>query len=209
MFGLEWTVDPVWIAYMTGIVVAAASGALLAAERKFDVVGAIFLAIAVSVGGGTLVDLLLGVSPVRWLRDPTPLAVAAIVGGVAFFTAAYVNKITRALDWLDAASLPLFAAAGLEYGLQHIGDPLAAGMLAILGACGGGIIRDTLANRDPIVFSGELYVTAVAAGVAAYYVAALIAGPGPVPFLACMAVTFILRGVAMMFGLRLSPPPQL
>lgn len=188
---------------------AAASGALLAAEKEFDVVGAIFLAVAVGLGGGTLVDLLLGATPVRWLTNPYALPVAAFTGGVVFYTAGYVAKVTRALDWLDAFSLALFTAAGLAYVLQHIENPLSAGMLAILGACGGGMIRDVLASRPPIVFSGELYVTAVAAGVYVYFIVAVADMNPIVPFLICAGVTFGLRAAAMIFRLKLSSPPVL
>jgi uncharacterized membrane protein YeiH len=199
--------DPIMTGNLIAIAGAAASGALLAAEKQFDVVGAIFLAVAVGLGGGTLVDLLIGATPVRWLTMEFALPVAALTGGLVFYTAGYVAKITRALDWLDAFSLALFTAAGLNYVLQHIQNPLSAGMLAILGACGGGMIRDVLASRPPIVFSGELYVTAVAAGVYVYFIVAVADLAPIVPFVVCAGVTLALRAAAMTFRLRLSAPP--
>jgi uncharacterized membrane protein YeiH len=201
--------DPIGIGIFLAIAGAAASGALLAAEKEFDVVGAIFLAVAVGLGGGTLVDLLIGATPVRWLSNPYALPVAAFTGGVVFYTAGHVAKVTRALDWLDALSLALFTAAGLNYVLQHVQNPLSAGMLAILGAVGGGMIRDVLASRPPIVFSGELYVTAVAAGAYVYFIVAVADLAPIVPFVVCAAVTFSLRAAAMVFRLRLSKPPTL
>jgi uncharacterized membrane protein YeiH len=206
---METPMDWIGIGNMIAIAGAAASGALLAAEKEFDVVGAIFLAVAVGLGGGTLVDLLIGATPVRWLTNPYALPIAAFTGGVVFYTAGYVAKITRALDWLDAFSLALFTAAGLNYVLQHIQNPLSAGMLAILGACGGGMIRDVLASRPPMVFSGELYVTAVAAGVYVYFIVAVADLPAIVPFAICAGVTLALRAAAMLFRLRLSQPPAL
>lgn len=201
--------DPILIGNLIAVAGAAASGALLAAEKEFDVVGAIFLAVAVGLGGGTLVDLLIGATPVRWLTNPYPLPVAIFTGGVVFYTAGYVAKTLRALDWLDAFSLALFTAAGLNYVLQHVQNPFAAGMLAILGACGGGMIRDVLASRPPIVFSGELYVTAVAAGAYVYFIVAVADWAPIVPFLICAGVTFGLRAIAMIFRLRLSASPPL
>jgi uncharacterized membrane protein YeiH len=201
--------DPIMIGNLIAVAGAAASGALLAAEREFDVIGAIFLAVAVGLGGGTLVDLLIGATPVRWLTNPYALPVAAFTGGVVFYMAGAVAKVTRALDWLDAFSLALFTAAGLNYVLGHIENPLSAGMLAILGAVGGGMIRDVLASRPPIVFSGELYVTAVAAGAYVYFIVAVADVPAIVPFIVCAAVTFGLRAAAMIFRLRLSKPPAL
>lgn len=190
--------------FIAGTAVAAASGGLLAAEKGFDVVGAVFLSIAVGIGGGTLVDVLSGVLPVRWVVDPLPLAVSAVFGGLVFYLAWLVNRITRALDWLDGMALALLTPAILQYCLEIVPDQAAAAVLAILGACGGGIIRDTLANRDPLVFSGELYVTAVAAGISLYYLMQLHPVTTPFAPLACGVLTGALRGAAMIFRLRLT-----
>ena len=54
-----------------GTVVFAISGAIAAMERKLDVFGVIVLAFATAIGGGTIRDVLIGNTPVTWLRDPT------------------------------------------------------------------------------------------------------------------------------------------
>src|SRR5213075_2491267 len=45
---------------LLGTAVFAASGAHVAAEQRFDLIGAVFLSVAAGLGGGTLVDLLIG-----------------------------------------------------------------------------------------------------------------------------------------------------
>mgnify|MGYP001227062930 CR=1 FL=1 len=70
---------------LLGTAVFAASGALVAAEKRFDLIGAVFLSVAAGLGGGTIVDLLIG-TRVRWLDTPEPLW-AALVSAVVVFEA--------------------------------------------------------------------------------------------------------------------------
>lgn len=186
---------------LIGTAVFAVSGALAADRERFDIVGALFLAVAAGLGGGTLVDLLIGHAPVRWVEDPTPLWIAAGAGATAFLAVRFVRLPLRALDWADAAGLAVFTATGMERLTAAPLAPAIAVVLTAIGAAGGGIIRDVIANRAPMVFSGELYVTAALLGAGAYLGAeALVPGAG---LAAAMIVTALLRGAGMVLGLRL------
>ncbi|HVY03070.1 MAG TPA: TRIC cation channel family protein [Caulobacterales bacterium] len=188
---------------LLGVAVFAASGALAANEEKFDLIGALFLSGVAGLGGGTIVDLLTGADMVRWVKDPVPLWVALGAGGAVFVLARFTHMPHQALIWADAVGLAVFTAAGMErltmMGLQ----PGVAVFLATILACGGGILRDVLANRTPIVFSPEteLYVTAAFAGGAAYLIAAALAPGAALP--AALIVTLAVRAAALMFGWRL------
>jgi uncharacterized membrane protein YeiH len=186
---------------LIGTAVFAASGALVADEEGFDIVGALFLSVVAAIGGGTLVDLLIGHDPVRWVSQPAPLWVAAIAGTAVFLAVQVLRPPLRLLDWADAAGLAVFTAAGMERLAAVDLDPAMAVVLATLGACGGGIIRDVIANRAPLVFSGELYVTAALVGGCAWLAAeALEPGAGLV---AALTATAVVRGCGLAFGLRL------
>ena len=50
-----------------GVVAFAISGALLAEHKRMDIVGVVVFATVVSVGGGTIRDILLGQLPVFWI----------------------------------------------------------------------------------------------------------------------------------------------
>src|SRR5690606_41901003 len=52
-----------------GVATFAASGALMAAEKRQDILTFIFFAAITGVGGGTLRDLMIG-APVFWVVDP-------------------------------------------------------------------------------------------------------------------------------------------
>ena len=70
-----------------GVIVFAVSGALVASRKQMDVVGFALLGTVTGIGGGTLRDLLLGLSPVFWVREPAYLIVCVIISGVVFVTA--------------------------------------------------------------------------------------------------------------------------
>jgi len=197
---------------LIGTAVFAASGALVADEDRLDLVGALFLSVATAIGGGTIVDLLIGHTPVRWIETPTTLWLAAGAGTLTFFLTRVMRggerrtKITHAaLLWADAAGLAVFTATGMQRLSAHDIDPVVCVFLAAIGASGGGILRDVLANRTPIVFSPEteLYVTAAFAGGAAYYAAQALTTMPQAPLITALAVTAAVRAAGILFHIRL------
>lgn len=189
-----------------GTAVFAASGALVADEERFDLVGALFLSIATGLGGGTIVDLAIGHAPVRWVETPAPLWIAGGAGLATFLLARWARPPHAALIWADAAGLAVFTATGMERLSAQAFDPIVCMFLAAVGASGGGILRDVLANRIPIVFSPEteLYVTAAFAGAIAYLIAEAAAPEGlHAALIAALIVTGAVRAAGIVFKLRL------
>ena len=93
-----------------GIAVFAISGALLAAEKRLDLVTFIFFAAVTGVGGGTLRDLLIG-APVFWVRTNATLLIC--IGAALAVWFAKPGQLTRkAIDWFDAAGLAAYATYG-------------------------------------------------------------------------------------------------
>lgn len=197
---------------LIGTAVFAASGALVADEERLDLVGALFLSVATAIGGGTIVDLLIGHAPVRWIETPMTLWLAAGAGTLTFFLTRFMRggdrrtKITHAaLLWADAAGLAVFTATGMQRLSALDIDPVVCVFLAAIGASGGGILRDVLANRTPIVFSPEteLYVTAALAGGAAYYATEALTEMPQAPLIAALVVTAAVRTAGILFHIRL------
>jgi uncharacterized membrane protein YeiH len=189
---------------LLGTAVFAASGALAAAEQKSDLVGATFLSVAAGLGGGTLVDLLIGV-PVRWLSAPEPLWTALLAAIVVFEAVRFGAPPRQTLAWADAAGLALFTATGIQRLTPVDFDPAVTVFLTTIGAAGGGIVRDVLANRVPLVFSGEIYVTAALIGALVYYVTKLGGGDEIVALAAALILTFAVRAASIVFAIRLLP----
>jgi uncharacterized membrane protein YeiH len=151
---------------LVGIFVFALSGGLVAVRKTLDIFGVVVLASATGLGGGFLRDVLIGATPPAALADWRYLLVPVTAGLATFVFHPALGRMERQVDILDAAGLGLFCVTGtlkaLEYGL----GPAPAALMGMLTGIGGGIVRDVLAGRVPIVFSSELYATPALAGAA-------------------------------------------
>ncbi|MGE0045627.1 MAG: trimeric intracellular cation channel family protein [Hyphomonadaceae bacterium] len=192
---------------LIGTAVFAASGAVVANDERFDLIGAVFLAVVAGLGGGTIVDLVSGVEPVRWVANSLPLWIAIGAGVVTFLAARSLALPEKSMNWLDAAGLALFTAEGMERLLALNINPATSVFLAAIGASGGGILRDTLANRRPLVFDPqtELYVTAALAGALSFLAAAALGMTGRWPVYIALVMTFAVRAAGIVFNIRLIP----
>jgi uncharacterized membrane protein YeiH len=183
---------------LAGIAVFAASGAMLAAEKKLTFVTFIFFAVATGVGGGTVRDLLIG-APVFWMHHNVTLLICLAAAAIVWLLSERLWP-TRALLWFDAAGLAAFSAYGAAKALAFGIAPLPAFAMGVLTGCMGGIIRDVLAGEPSILMRPELYVTAAALA-AALFVALLWLGlPGGAAGLVAFAAGFALRGAAIWRG---------
>ncbi len=163
-----------------GIVAFAVTGALVASRKQMDIVGFALLAVVTGVGGGTLRDVLLGVAPVAWVREPASVVTCIAVAGIAFFTAHIPQSRFMWVLWLDAVGLAVFSVIGAETALAAGASPFVAVVMGVVTATFGGIIRDILGGESPIILRREIYVTAALLG-ALVFVAALSVGLGRDP----------------------------
>jgi uncharacterized membrane protein YeiH len=188
---------------LAGLSVFAASGAIAAARKRLDFIGACFFALITATGGGTLRDVLIG-APVFWMRDAAPVVLC-----VAVAVAAWVVPLRwwpeRALEWLDAAGLAAYAVYGAAKALSYGIAPISAVAAGVITACVGGIIRDITAGVPSVLLRHELYVTAALLAAASFVGLAKFGLAAPWP--ACIAVVlgFGLRGAAIRWHLALPP----
>jgi uncharacterized membrane protein YeiH len=152
-----------------GIAAFAATGALLAGKHGMDLFGALTLAFVTGIGGGTLRDIILN-APVFWLTE-THAAYACFTGFILVFIAQrFLKKTPKAtINLLDAVGLALFSVLGASKALQLGHTPGIAVLMGFLTGCGGGMLRDVLANDMPLVFSHKkLYATPSLMGAAVF-----------------------------------------
>lgn len=150
---------------LIGIFVFAISGGLVAVRNQLDVLGVVVLAMATGLGGGLMRDVLIGDVPPPGLADWRYLAVPAIGGLVTFWFHPGIGRVERVVNVFDAIGMGMFCVAGAlkaeEYGL----GPAPAAVLGMLTGVGGGVVRDVLAGRVPVVLRyGELYAIPALAG---------------------------------------------
>jgi Predicted membrane protein len=193
-----------WLDY-AGVAVFAATGALAASRKQLDLIGFIFFAAVTGTGGGSVRDLILGATPVFWVKNPTYLLVCAAVAILVFFTAHLVESRYRLLLWLDAVGLAAYSVMGAAKGLAASGSMTVAIVTAMMTATFGGILRDVLAGEPSVLMRPEVYLTAALVG-GGVFVAGDYAGL-PLPAASAIGVlaAFLVRGGALHYGWAFSP----
>lgn len=150
---------------VAGVVVFAATGALTAIEKRFDLIGVLVLGGVTAIGGGSIRDLVVGEVPPPALRNEPLLWSIAVTALVVFFLHRVIRE-GRTLYLLDTVSLALFAALGAERGLQAGFGFWGVVFTGAVSGVGGGMIRDVLSGEVPRVLyrAGDLYASAAAVG---------------------------------------------
>jgi uncharacterized membrane protein YeiH len=163
---------------LTAVFFLAITGALLAIEERYDIVGVFVLALLTAVGGGLMRDILL-------LQKGTPLAlqdarylyVIALATLLCLIVGTHLNRLRLVFLLADALGLGMFAVVGAQRALGS-GLPLAAAaFVGLANAVGGGVLRDLLTRKDVLLLKpGEFYVLAAVAGTVVFLGLAHIAG---------------------------------
>jgi uncharacterized membrane protein YeiH len=152
---------------MIGTIAFAVSGAIVAMEEEYDIFGVYILGIVTAFGGGAIRNLLIGV-PVSALWEQGLFFQIALLSitAVFLFPSALLKHWLKWGNLFDAIGLSAFAIQGAIYA-SNMNHPLSAVIVAaVLTGIGGGMIRDLLAGRKPIVLRSEIYaVWAILAGV--------------------------------------------
>jgi len=152
---------------LVGVFVFAISGALVAVRKELDVVGVVVLATVTGLGGGLIRDLLIGDVPPPGLADWRYLLVPIVAGLTTFFFHPTLGRMERVVNVFDAAGLGLFAVAGALKASDAGLGPLPAAILGMVTGVGGGMLRDVLAGRVPVILrKGELYAIPALGGAA-------------------------------------------
>lgn len=141
-----------------GTVAFAISGAMIAMEEDYDILGICVLGLTTAFGGGMVRNLLIGI-PIETIWTQYHLFEIAFFAIIVVFllpniVISYWNKWGT---FFDAIGLAAFSIQGANYAV-HSGAPLSAVMIAsTLTGVGGGLVRDILAGRKPMIFQAEVY----------------------------------------------------
>ncbi len=147
-----------------GTFVFAISGAFLGVRHKLDFFGVLVLSFVAASAGGIARDVLIGSVPPAALSDWRYFAVAMIAGIMTFIWSSPVSKYHRAILLFDAAGLAFFAVSGAQKAMAFQLNPMMAALLGMVTGIGGGMSRDLLIARTPVVLKGDLYAVAALAG---------------------------------------------
>lgn len=190
---------------LLGTFAFAISGIRLASGKQIDWFGAYIIGLVTAIGGGTLRDLFLDVTPF-WMLDGKYF----LTTGVALIaTLLFKNKLFKwgsTLFLFDTIGLGLFTIVGIT---KSIDAGLPIWVCIIMGTITGsvgGVVRDVLLNEVPLIFRKDIYALACVAGGGVYFICGYFHLPtGITETIAALTVIFF-RLIAVKFHIHL---PQL
>ena len=184
---------------LIGTFVFALSGAAAGVKKKLDPFGVGVLAFVAGNAGGVTRDVLIGAVPPAAINDWRYVAISLVAGAVTFVWYPNVKRLQPIVLLLDAAGLGLFAVAGTQKALAFGVNPFVSALLGMLTGIGGGVMRDLLLSRVPVVFESDIYALAALAGAAVVVLGNWLHWPQVPTAIAGALLCFGLRILAMWF----------
>lgn len=189
---------------VAGTFAFAISGATAARQRGLDLFGICAIAFTVACGGGIIRDLCIGAIPPAGLTTWYYLATALVAAVMTMGLYPVIQRIKRPVVLFDAAGLSLFAVTGAQKALIFGHNGQVAILLGMVTAVGGGMLRDILLNRIPVILEKQIYASAALIGssivVAGYYLNFLTSDWVAV---IALVVCFVLRMLALRYNWNL------
>ena len=191
-----------------GTLAFAISGIRLASAKKFDLFGAYVVGVTTAIGGGTMRDMMLGVSPF-WMTNKFYLVCSAI----ALLWVIVFRKLLVRQDntWFlfDTIGLALFTVTGIEKTISTIGPSgehfpfWTAIIMGTITGAGGGVLRDVFINEVPLIFRKEIYALACVIGGLAYYICHQLGLDSTLSAIICGLTVVLMRLLAVKYKLHL------
>ena len=180
----------------------AISGIRLASAKRFDWFGAYVVGFVTAIGGGTIRDVLLDLTP-GWMTGPIYLICTGMALLWVILFGKYLIHLHNTFFIFDSIGLALFTVVGLGKTLA-CGYPIWVAIImgSITGAAGG-VIRDVFINEIPLIFRKEIYAMACVVGGAVYWICSFFVPDAVIAQIVCGVTVFITRILAVKYQICL------
>ena len=195
--------EVIYVLDILGTFAFAISGALVALDKKFDIFGVIIIAFVTAVGGGMLRDVLINAHPINWIGD---LNYLYIIFSAVLFTFLFKSKIahlSKTMFLFDTIGISVFTLLGLQKGLSFDLHPIIAIIMGMISAVFGGVLRDVLTAKIPLIFEKEVYASACLLGGINYLTLNYFKVDENINFIISAIVIASIRAIAVKFHLEL------
>lgn len=194
----------IFILEMLGTLSFAVSGCILAMEKDCDLFGVIVLGCITAIGGGIIRDLMLGIHPPMAFQNPV-YAIVAIITSLIIFTLFYRNQTTvqkyiQRLNYVDllfdSIGLGIFVVVGIDTAISHFpANTFLILFTGLITGVGGGVLRDVMAMKIPMILRKRIYAVAALLGGLVYYTLQAI-HPGTIAIVIGTTTTIVIRLLA-------------
>ena len=186
-----------------GTIAFSISGVLVALEKRLDVFGVFIIAFVTAMGGGTLRDVLLGDTPVLWLRQPIYITLVTIGVVFAILFRKRLDHVRTSLLLFDSIGIGLYTMVGVGKALNAGLSPVMCVAIGTISACFGGVLRDILCNEIPVIFNKEIYATPCIFGAICYFLLCMLPIEAAYAYAASIAIIIIIRLLAVRYKITL------
>lgn len=148
---------------LIGVAAFSVSGTIIAMKKKLDLLGIYILSAITAMGGGILRDVIMDRGIPVFFQSYSALIIILVVTTFTILTRGNI-KWKNFMFAMDAIGLAVFAVNAGLIGIQAGYNFPSIMFMGMITATGGGVVRDILCQRVPIIFRKEVYATAALAG---------------------------------------------
>ena len=195
--------EVIYVLDILGTFAFAISGALVALDKKFDIFGVIIIAFVTAVGGGMLRDVLINAHPINWIGDLNYLYIIFFAVHFTFLFKSKIAHLSKTMFLFDTIGISVFTLLGLQKGLSYDLHPIISIIMGMISAVFGGVLRDVLTAKIPLIFEKEIYASACLAGGITYLILNYFKVDENVNFIISAIIIASIRAIAVKFHLEL------
>jgi uncharacterized membrane protein YeiH len=184
---------------LIGTFIFALSGAVAAKQKGLDIFGIFSIAFVVACGGGIIRDLCIGAIPPAGLTNYLYIIMVFVATSIGIGFYRIVNMLNQPVLLFDALGLSVFAVSGARKALIFQHNYEVAILLGIVTAVGGGVIRDILLERIPVILRKEIYASAALIGASIIVLGEYFHFQSEIVSTIAITVCFVLRLLSLQF----------
>lgn len=188
------------ILWIIGITAEGMTGALAAGKQRMDLFGVVVIASVTAIGGGTIRDIVLDHYPLSWVAEPQYLVLIWTAAFIAVGMPFLLENFRWAFLILDAIGLSAFAVIGTEVALQAGHGFIIAVIASVITGVFGGVLRDMLCSRIPLVFQKELYASIAVLATCVHFLLSWLGTPATLTAAVSVIVAVTVRLLAIWRG---------
>lgn len=186
---------------LIGIAAFSITGVIAAGKKDMDIFSIVLLGVVTALGGGTLRDIILNSNPVFWIADLSYLWVSSVAAVITFFGVRLVSRLFTLFLYIDAFGLALFTVLATESTINLGFDSTIAVLMGLITGIMGGMIRDVLTGRMPLLLGKEFYATPALLGAVSFVIFCQYLPTHEYNRLYAIGIIFFLRFLAIQWGL--------